>query len=141
MGDTEAFAAIVRQALKDMADAAIKDPDYVKDDPFGYNLDDGSGNVPDGANRFVVDLITPSGMWRNKDYDVLVTSILEAAKDQNIPIRQNTGKYFIYDPELIHYMYDEATRERFTKVLDKYDPDNVFAPKQWRDLFTVEQQQ
>ena len=152
--DTEAFAAIVRQAQKDMADAAEKDPDYAKNAPYG-----GRGSVPNsdtrfvigsptafmspyyGANRLVVDLGHYSGEWRNKDYDVLVTSILEAAKDQNIPIRQNTGKYFIYDPELIHYMYDEATRERFTKVLDKYDPDNVFAPKQWRDLFTVEQQQ
>jgi hypothetical protein len=148
--DTEAFAAIVRQAVKDMADAAAQDPNYLKEDPYG-----GRGSVPNsdsrivigsptafmspyyGANRLVVDLGHYSGQWRNKDYDVLVRSILNAAKDQNIPIRQNTGKYFIYDPELIHYMYDQATRERFTKVLDKYDPDNVFAPRQWRDLFTV----
>jgi hypothetical protein len=62
--------------------------------------------------------------------------VLNGCKEKGIPVRIHTGKFYVYDEKLTHYMYDEPTRQRFGAVAKKHDPDGVFAPAAWLKLFT-----
>lgn len=91
-------------------------------------------------NKLAVDLGVQKGQYSNELYTKMVTRVLAECKALEVPVRIHMGKFFVYDSNFTHWMYSENIRRRFTDVIERLDPYHVFAPEQWRELFTVRSQ-
>ena len=90
-------------------------------------------------NKLAVDVGVAKNTYSNEVFTTFVRRVLSECKEQNIPIRMHTGKFYVYDPTFTHWMYDEEARGRFTDVIEELDPFHMFAPEHWRDLFTIKE--
>lgn len=136
--DIDKFARIAQTALMAMGVKANQSANL----PFGdlrYTIKSDTAFMSPfyKKNKLAVDFGTHKGLFSNEDYTEMVTRVLSELQAEGIPVRLHTGKFYVYNQSLTHYMYDEEVRERFTKVLDELDPYNVFAPLQWKQLFTL----
>lgn len=87
-------------------------------------------------DHLAIDIGCQKYQYTNEQYTVMTTTVLLGCQAQGINVRLHTGKFYVYDEKLIHYMYSKVIRGRFGAVVSKYDPYGIFAPQRWRSLFT-----
>jgi hypothetical protein len=139
--DIRPFVAILQPAVERMMAGAKADgnPNDVNADcryAFGSDTAFMSGFYK--SNKLAIDIGCVKHQFSNELYTEMTMTVLNKCKEQEMEVRLHTGKFYVYDKELTHYMYDEETRSRFTVLTNKYDPHGVFAPKKWRELFTTD---
>lgn len=87
-------------------------------------------------DRLAIDIGCTKFHFTNEQYTDMTRKVLIGCKEKNIDVRLHTGKFYVYDQDLTHYMYSKDIRGRFGAVVGKHDPYGIFAPQRWRDLFT-----
>jgi hypothetical protein len=139
--DIRPFVAILQPAVEHMMAGAKADGNSFSinaDCRYAFGSDTAFMSGFYKSNKLAIDIGCVKHQFSNELYTEMTMTVLNKCKEQGIEVRIHTGKFYVYDKELTHYMYDEETRRRFTVLTNKYDPHGVFAPKKWRELFTTD---
>jgi len=141
--DIDAFVQILQPAVVTMIACAITDgttssnaASIFADCRYALKSKDAFMSGWYEKDRLAVDIGCTKHHFTNAQYETMTTSVLAGCKEQNIDIRLHTGKFYVYEEQFTHHMYNQDIRGRFGAVVTKFDPYGIFAPQRWRSLFT-----
>eukprot|EP01127_Copromyxa_protea_P003331 TRINITY_DN13163_c0_g1_i1.p1 TRINITY_DN13163_c0_g1~~TRINITY_DN13163_c0_g1_i1.p1 ORF type:complete len:477 (+),score=27.44 TRINITY_DN13163_c0_g1_i1:79-1431(+) len=88
-----------------------------------------------GQDAVAIDIGCTKFHYSNDVYTKFTSAVLRKCIEADIHVRLHTGKFYVYEKELVDSMYEKNIRDRLAKVVRQHDPTRVFAPKWMRELF------